>query len=75
MPVWIVRTTWNEDETEATEQWETNARTVADAVSAVMPHVRFPPQHVEARLLTAHKGEAGPEVELRPGEVRRRPAE
>ena len=64
--------TWTH-ETEATEQWEINAKTTADAVAAVMPHVRFPPQHVEARLCGPDTGETARGNRLRPGEVRRPP--
>jgi len=73
MAVWVVRTTWREDETEATEQWVINADTAADAVAGVMPHVRFPPQHVEARLSAAEGGEDPQVTDLGPGEVRRLP--
>lgn len=68
MPIWLVRTIWSEDETEATELWEINADTAADAVTGVTPHIRFPPHHVEARLSTETDNTA-----LKPGEVRRVP--
>jgi hypothetical protein len=74
MPVWVVRTTWSEDETEATEQWEINAETGADAVRGVMPYVRFPPHHVEARLYASETDKTGQRTDLRPGQVRRLPS-
>jgi hypothetical protein len=65
MPTWLVRATWNEDETETTECWEVNAENAAAALKLVMPHLRFPPRHVEARL-------CAPDAKsyLRPGESR-----
>jgi len=69
MPVWLVRTTWKEDETEATEQWEVNANTAADAMKEVAPHLRFPPHHVEARLCSPDDTTRG--TGLQPGQVRR----
>lgn len=69
MAVWLVRTTWMEDETEATEQWEAEAETAADAVKDVTAHLRFPPHDVEARLCEPDPGTT--RVALRPGEVRR----
>lgn len=69
MPIWLVRTTWNEDETEATEQWQVNADTAADALKEVTQHVRLPPHHVEGRLCLPD--DTGRSIELQPGEVRR----
>ena len=64
MPVWLVKTTWNENEAEASEQWEVNAATAHEAVKEVTTHLRFQPHHVEARIFL-------PEVDLQPGQVRR----
>jgi len=72
MPLWLVKVTWHEDETEAHEQWAVKAGTAIDAVSAVRPHVRFQPHHVEARLCPpATVDEAY--GDLQPGQVRRVP--
>ncbi|MCW5713719.1 MAG: hypothetical protein KIT43_04295 [Bauldia sp.] len=60
--------TWNEDETEASEAWQINATSVAEAVAAVAAHVRFQPHHVEARK----SSDAAPDVPL--GQIRRVPA-
>ncbi len=49
MPLWLVKATWIEDETEANEKWEVNAATAHDAVKEVTSHIRFHPHHVEAR--------------------------
>ena len=50
MPVWLVRATWTEDETDATEQWEVNADTAQDALREVTAHLRFPAHHIELKL-------------------------
>ena len=68
MPIWLVKTTWLEDETEATEQWEVNADTEQVAVEEVGKHVRFPPHHVEARLRPEAESK---KTTLSPGQVRR----
>lgn len=49
MPIWIVRATWREDETDASEQWEVNAPTIHEAVQKATLHIRFPPHHVDVR--------------------------
>jgi hypothetical protein len=68
MPAWLVRATWIEDEVEATERWEVNAATAHDAIKEATTHIRFPPHHVEAKLLSSDE-----EVYtgLRPGQARR----
>jgi len=71
MPVWLVRTTSNEDETEASEQWEVNAETAHDAVKEVTTRLRFRPHHVEARLRPPEAGEKAGAIDLQPGEARR----
>jgi hypothetical protein len=73
MPVWLVRTTWNEDETEANEQWEVNAETAHEAVEQVTTRLRFAPHHVEARLCSPDDTACG--IDLQPGQVRRHPAQ
>jgi hypothetical protein len=50
MPFWLVKATWVEDESDASEQWEVNAETAHEAVKTVSTHLRFQPHHVEARL-------------------------
>jgi hydroxyacyl-ACP dehydratase HTD2-like protein with hotdog domain len=50
MPTWLVKATWTEDETEASEQWEVNAGTAQDALREVTPHLHFVPHHVEIKL-------------------------
>lgn len=73
MPIWLVRATWIEDETEASEQWEVNAATAHEAVKDVSAHIRFPPHHVEARK-RAREGEDAPLTSgLQPGQARRIP--
>lgn len=68
MPIWLVKMTWFEDETEATEQWEVNAETEQSALAEVSEHVRFRPHHVEASL---EPMAARDETLLLPGQVRR----
>jgi len=70
MPIWLVKTTWTEDETEATEHWEVNAETAQGAVDEVTKHVRFRPNHVEASLQSAIE-HGRTESVLLPGQVRR----
>ena len=70
MPVWLVKTIWNEDETEATEEWQVNADTAADAVTEVVTRLRFQPHHVEARLCSPDTARG---IDLQPGHVRRVP--
>ena len=69
MPLWLVKATWIEDDVEATEQWEVNAGTAQDAVTAVAAHLRFHPHHIEASL-----AENQDPIGLAPGAFRRRPA-
>jgi hypothetical protein len=71
MPFWVVKATWVEDETDASEQWEVNAETAHDAVKAVTMHLRFPPHHVEARLRATAANDKNFANDLRPGEARR----
>ena len=71
MPVWLVRTTSNEDETEASEQWEVNAETAHEAVKAVTMRLRFRPHQIEARLRPPEAGEKAGAIDLQPGEARR----
>jgi hypothetical protein len=71
MPVWLVRTTWTEDEVDASEQWEVNAATAHEAVKEVTTHVRFHPHHVEAKLLLPEDKDRT--IDLRPGQARRVP--
>jgi hypothetical protein len=59
MALWLVRATWTEDETEASEQWEVNAGTAHDAVREVTAFLRFQPHHVEAKLLSQESKAAG----------------
>lgn len=68
MPIWRVKTTWLEDETEATEQWEVNAETEQAAVEQVSKHVRFRPHHVE---VSQRRMDADDETALMLGQVRR----
>lgn len=71
MPIWIVKATWTEDESDASEQWEVNAATAHDAVREATTHIRFQPHHVEAR----HRYSAGEDhvdaTDLPPGQARR----
>ena len=75
MAIWIVRATWIEDETEASEQWEVNAATAHEAVRDVTAHIRFPPHHVEARVRARESGSAPLTTDLRPGQARRIPSQ
>lgn len=69
MPIWLVKTTWNEDETESREEWEVNANTAHEAIKEVTTRLRFPPHHVEAKLHSPPERNIA--KDLRPGEVRR----
>jgi hypothetical protein len=71
MPFWLVKATWIEDESDASEQWQVNADTAHDAVKAVTTHLRFHPHHVEARLCSADAGDNPLATNLLPGEARR----
>jgi len=73
MPFWLVKATWIEDESDASEQWEVNADTAHDAVKAVTTHLRFHPHHIEARLCSAEAGGKPLATDLLPGEARRLP--
>jgi hypothetical protein len=73
MPFWLVKATWIEDETDASEQWEVNAETAHGAVQAVTTHLRFQPHHVEARLCSAATEGEPLATDLQPGAVRRLP--
>jgi len=70
MPLWLVKATWIEDETEANEQWEVNADTAHDALREATAHFRFPPHHTEARLCMPEDPEAVAS-DLPPGQARR----
>jgi hypothetical protein len=71
MPVWLVKATWMEDETEASEQWEVNAATAHDAVKEVTTHIRFQPHHVEAKMCFPEDKDRA--AGLRPGQAQRIP--
>jgi hypothetical protein len=71
MPLWLVKASWIEDETEANEQWEVSAATAHDAVREATKHIRFHPHHVEAQLCSPK--EEARVGNLRPGHVRRIP--
>jgi hypothetical protein len=73
MPFWLVKATWIEDETDASEQWEVNAETAYGAAKAVTTHLRFQPHHVEARLCSAETEGEPLTTDLQPGAVRRLP--
>jgi hypothetical protein len=64
MPSWLVRATWTEDETEATEQWEVNADTAEDALREVTPHLRFPAHHIELKLCSLDHSKQTHKVEI-----------
>ncbi len=68
MPIWLVKTTWREDETDASEQWVVNADTEQAAVDEINKYVRFRPQRIEASLQPTFSED---ETELLPGQVRR----
>jgi hypothetical protein len=73
MPFWLVKATWIEDESDASEQWEVNADTAHEALRAVTTHLRFQPHHVEARLCSAEAEGEPLATDLLPGEARRVP--
>jgi hypothetical protein len=73
MPFWLVKATWIEDESDASEQWEVNADTAHEAVKAVTTHLRFQPHHVEARLCSAEAEGKPLATDLLPSEARRLP--
>ena len=73
MPFWLVKATWVEDESDASEEWEVNAETAHEAVKAVTTHLRFQPHHVEARLCSAEIEGKPLATDLLPGEARRVP--
>jgi hypothetical protein len=67
MPIWLVKTTWKEDEHEASEQWEVNAPSAQAAMNEVSVHLRFHPLRVEI-------SQRSPDVaatDLQSGEARR----
>ncbi|MFD1940656.1 hypothetical protein [Paradevosia shaoguanensis] len=70
MAIWIVRATWVEDETDASEQWEVNAATAQEAMQEAALRMRFQPHHVEVR----RQLDAGDKTGLAPGQARHRPA-
>jgi hypothetical protein len=72
MPIWLVKATWSEDETEASEQWEVNAPTAHDAVREATRYIRFPPHHVEARRRLPEADDRAYTADLQPGQARRR---
>jgi hypothetical protein len=69
MTIWIVKVSWNEDETAATEQWAVNAPTAEEAIQEANTHVRYPPHHADARL---HDPHTDPPVvlDVKPGQAR-----
>ena len=69
MAIWLVKTTWTEEETEAHEKWVANAATIQEAVNNVTARIHFRPHHVEAKLCTADDNIDT--AELLPGQVRR----
>jgi hypothetical protein len=73
MPFWLVKATWIEDESDASEQWGVNADTVYDAVKVVTTHLRFHPHHVEARRCEPEEAKIILVADLSPGEARRVP--
>lgn len=70
MSIWIVKATWIEDETDASEQWEVNAATAQEAMQEAAVRMRFQPHHVEVRRLS----DAADKTELAPGQSRHMPA-
>lgn len=73
MPVWMVEATWIEDEADAQERWEVVADGAAEAAKDVSTHCRFPPHHIEARMV-AHETDVEAERRgLRPHVPRRIP--
>ena len=75
VPVWLVKTTWSEDEAAATEQWEVMANTAHDAIREVSKHLRFQPHHVEASIRPPETHSATQQAKLQLGQVRRMPPE
>lgn len=73
MPIWLVKATWTEDEAEASEQWHVNAGTAHDAVKEVSTHLRFHPNHVEARQCVPERDDGSLVADLAPGQARRIP--
>jgi hypothetical protein len=71
MPIWIVKATWTEDESDASEQWEVNAATAHDAVREATTHIRFQPHHVEARRRNSDGEGQVDATDLPPGQARR----
>ena len=69
MAIWLVKTTWTDEEAEAHEKWVANAATIQEAVNDVTARIHFRPHHVEAKLCNADDkiDAAG----LLPGQVRR----
>lgn len=74
MPIWFVKATWIEDEAEATEHWEVNASTVAEAVKEVTALLPFHPHHVEARRPSRRTAPMVDSADLPLGQARRIPA-
>jgi hypothetical protein len=73
MSLWLVKVTWIEDDAEESEQWEVNAETAQDAVTAVASHLRFHPHHVEAKRCEPEGADKSLVATLPPGEARRVP--
>jgi hypothetical protein len=71
MTIWIVKATWIEDDTDASEEWEVNAATAQEAMREATPRMRFQPHHVEVRRLPDHPSDT---LELAPGQSRHKPA-
>lgn len=71
MPLWLVKVTWIEDETDASELWEVNAATAHDAVEEVTTHIHFRPHHVEAKIFLPEDKDRS--IDLQLGQARRIP--
>lgn len=71
MPLWMVKATWLEDEAETSEQWEVNAETAQDAVTAIATHLHFQPHHVELMRCEPEVAVGALAADLLPGEARR----
>ncbi len=65
MPLWLVRTSWKDDEAEVTQRWEVNAPSEAAALCQVEMMLAHRAESIEARPLPD-----GAAPDLAPGEVR-----
>jgi hypothetical protein len=73
MSRWLVKTTWLEDETEATEHWEVNADNARIAVEEVSMRLKYRPHHIEAIAQSPGEFEGQEGELLLPGQARRLP--